>query len=80
MKSRTLEDIVKTPQLENGTEVKVRIHVDTYFPGKVVGLGSTGLLPYYIVECLDNTLPNETYPYKFVSMPLSEIFTPDLED
>lgn len=44
-----------------------------------VGLGSSGLLPYYIVECLDNTLPNETYPYKFVSMPLSEIFT-DLEN
>jgi hypothetical protein len=75
IKNRTLEELVKTPQLEDGTPVKVRIDKDTHFMGKVVGLGSSGLLPYYIVECLDNTLPNETYPYKFVSMPLSEIFT-----
>ena len=75
MKTRTLEELIKTPQLEDGTSVKVRIDKDIHFMGKVVGLASSSLLPYYIVECLDGTLPNETYPYKFVSLPLSEIFT-----
>ena len=41
---------------------------------KYIGKSSSGLLPYYIVECMDETLPNETYQYKFVSLPLTEIF------
>lgn len=69
---KTLEEIVNTPQIEDGTLVKAYIGEDT-FSGKIVGIGSNGLIPYYIVECLDQTLPNEVYPYKFVSLPLSEI-------
>ena len=72
--TKTFEEIVNTPQLTDGTLCKVRLTKTDYFEGKVVGLGTLGLVPHYIVECLDGTLPNETYAYKFVSAPLSEIF------
>ena len=71
MKSKTLEDIVNTPQLIDGTEVTGRFET---FIGKIVGQSSIGLVPNYIVECLDGTFPNETYNYKFLNLPLSEIF------
>lgn len=74
MKSKTLEEIVNTPQLEDGVEVQGRITQDNFFNGKIVGVGSSGLMPYYIVECTDGTFPSEVYPYKFLSLPLSEIF------
>ncbi len=70
---RTFEEIVKTPELKDGVEVNVRIG-GTTFDGKIVGKSSSGLMPYYIVECTDGTLPNKVYEYKFVSLPLSEIF------
>jgi hypothetical protein len=70
---RTFEEIVKTPKLKDGIEVECRIG-DSTFKGKIRGESSSGLMPYYIVECLDNTLPNEVYKYKFVSLPMSEIF------
>lgn len=73
MMERTFEEIVNTPELKDGVEVAVRIGEKT-FDGKIVGKSSDGLLPYYIVECTDGTLPNEVYDYKFVSLPLSEIF------
>jgi hypothetical protein len=71
--NRTFEEIVNTPELTDGVEVSVRIG-DSTFDGKIVGKGSSGLMPYYIVECIDGTLPNEVYNYKFVSLPLTEIF------
>ena len=71
--NRTFEEIVNTPELTNGVEVSVRIGEST-FDGKIVGKSSSGLMPYYIVECIDGTLPNEVYNYKFVSLPLTEIF------
>jgi len=70
---RTFEEIVNTPELKDGVEVNVRIG-ETTFDGKIVGMSSSGLIPYYIVECTDGTLPNKVYEYKFVSLPLSEIF------
>jgi hypothetical protein len=71
--NRTFEEIVNTPELTDGVEVSVRIG-DSTFDGKIVGKSSSGLMPYYIVECIDGTLPNEVYNYKFVSLPLTEIF------
>ena len=70
---RTFEEIVKTPELTDGVEVSVRIG-ESIFEGRIVGKSSSGLIPYYIVECIDGTLPNEVYNYKFVSLPLTEIF------
>ena len=46
----------------------------SYFSGRIVGMSSVTLIPYYIVECTDGRFPNKTYPYKFLSLPLSEIF------
>lgn len=40
----------------------------------VVGQSTNGLITSYIVECLDGTFPNDTYKYKFVSLPVSELF------
>lgn len=71
--NRTFEELVNLPEFTDGTEVNVRIG-ETTFEGKIVGKGSSGLLPYYIIECTDGTLPNGTYQFKFVSLPLSEIF------
>ena len=71
--NKTFEEIVNTPELKDGIEVSVRIG-ETSFDGKIVGKSSTGLNPSYIVECTDGALPNEVYSYKFVSIPLSEIF------
>ena len=71
--NKTFEEIVNTPDLDDGVGVSARIGEST-FDGKIVGKSSSGLMPCYIVECLDGTLPNKTYKYKFVSLPLSEIF------
>ena len=70
--NRTFEEVVKMPELTDGTEVTCRIGKSN-FDGKIVGKSSSGLLPYYIVECMDETLPNDVYNYKFVSLPLTEI-------
>jgi hypothetical protein len=72
--NKTFNEIVNQSELIDGTEVNVRIGEST-FAGKIVGKSSNGLIPSYIVECMDGTLPNEVYGYKFVSLPLSEIFT-----
>ena len=71
--NRTFEEIVNHPQISDGTEVSARLG-ETKFQGRVVGQSIAGLMPHYIVECLDGTLPNKVYGYKFVSLPLSEIF------
>lgn len=71
--NRTFEEIVNMPILTDGTEVNVRIG-NTMFNGKIVGLGTSGIIPMYVVECLDGTLPNDVYKYKFVSLPVTEIF------
>ena len=71
---RTLENLVSMPQLKNGQKVNVRLPEDKQFLAQVVGLGSSDILPFYIVECLDGQFPNETYEYKFMSVPVSEIF------
>ena len=71
--TKTLEEIVNHPELLDGTEVNVRFK-DTLFEAKVIGKSSTGLIPYYIIECTDGTFPNEIYNYKALSIPLSEIF------
>lgn len=70
---RTFEEIVNIPELADGVEVNVRIGSET-FDGKIVGKSSNGILPHYIIECIDGTLPNEVYNYKYVSLPISEIF------
>lgn len=70
--NRTFEEIVNTPILENDTLVSARIG-DSNFDGKVVGLSNTGLIKIYIIECLDGTYPNKIYPYKFLSLPLTEL-------
>ncbi len=72
--NRTFEELVNMPILTDGTEVDVRIGDNTMFNGKIVGLGTAGIIPMYVVECLDGTLPNDTYEYKFISLPLTEIF------
>ena len=74
---RTLENLVSMPQLKSGQKVNVRLPEDKQFLAQVVGLGSNGILPFYIVECLDGQFPNETYEYKFMSVPVSEIFLID---
>ena len=73
-KTRTFEELVNHPTLENNQEVKCRINIDTFFKGKIVGVSSSGLISNYIVECTDGTFPNYIYGYKFLSLPLSEIF------
>ena len=70
--NRTLEEIVNSPELADGTLVSVRVGEKT-FEGRIVGRSQSGLIPSYIVECMDGFIPNEVYGYKFVSMPLSEI-------
>lgn len=72
MKRKTFEELVKETLLADGTLVKCSI-VDKEFDGKIVGLSSRNVIPFYIVECLDDTLPNDIYPYKFLSLPASEI-------
>ena len=72
--NKTFKEIVNSSDLTDGTLVDARIGENT-FEGKIVGKSSNGLIPSYIVECMDRTLPNEVYGYKFVSLPLSEIFT-----
>lgn len=42
---RTLEDLVKIPQLKSGQKVNVRLPEDKQFLAQVVGLGSSGILP-----------------------------------
>lgn len=74
---RNLESLVNMPRLKNGQKVNVRLPEDKQFLAQVVGLGSSGILPFYIVECLDGQFPNETYEYKFMSIPVSEIFLID---
>jgi len=72
MTRKSLEELITIPQLEDGRYVEGIIGDDT-FDGKIVGMVSNGLVPIYIVECLDNSLPNETYPYRFAALPLTEI-------
>lgn len=67
----TLEQIANYPQVKDGTIVEVSID-QLKFKGKVVGLSTQMINPVYIIECTDGTLPNETYPYKVCSVPLSE--------
>lgn len=74
MKRKTFDELVNSPILTNDTLVKCCI-ADKYFDGRVVGLSGTGIIQYYIIECMDDTLPNDIYPYKFVSLPISEIET-----
>jgi hypothetical protein len=65
--------LVKLSQLEMGTEVSVRIGDNKFFKGKVVGK-EPGLVPSYMVECLDGTFPNSEYPYSVVKQSLVHIF------
>jgi len=70
--NRTFEEVVNSPELVDGTLVDVRV-VGITFKGKIVGKSQSGLIPHYIVECLDGFIPNEVYGYKFLSIPVSEI-------
>lgn len=63
------------PIIENNQKVTVEIPNVYKFDGVVVGLSQNGLVPIYIVECTDGFLPNETYNYKFCTIPLSYIKT-----
>ena len=69
---KSFEALVNSPLLEDGKLVGFVVGNETY-KGKVVGLASNGLIKSYIIECLDGTFPNEIYPYKFLSLPISEI-------
>jgi len=70
---KTLEEIVAIEQLKYGEEVIVEIPGEYKFEGKIVGLGIMTVMPFYLVECTDDFIPNETYQYKVTEMPLSYI-------
>ena len=52
---RNLESLVNIPRLKNGQKVNVRLPEDKQFLAQVVGLGSSGILQFYIVEFLINS-------------------------
>ena len=68
---KSFEQIVTHEQLKDGTLVVVEIPDIIKSPAMIIGLSTDSLVKNYIVQCLDNTLPNETYPYKAVSIPYS---------
>lgn len=68
---KSFEQIVNHEQLKDGTLVVVEVPDIIKFPAMIIGLSTDSLVKNYIVQCLDNTLPNETYPYKAVSIPYS---------
>lgn len=70
---KSFEKIVNHTQLKDGELVVVDIPGTIKFPAMIIGLATDSLVKNYIVKCLDNTIPNETYPYKAVSMPYSYI-------
>lgn len=70
---KNFEKIVNHDTLSDGTLVVVEIPEIINFPGNIVGLATDSLVKNYIVQCLDSTLPNDTYPYKVVSIPYSYI-------
>jgi uncharacterized protein YwlG (UPF0340 family) len=70
---RTLEEIVGMNKLKDGQLVSVRLS-DSFFKGKIVGIGASSLVPQYIVECIDGTFPNDIYGFKFLNIPATEIF------
>lgn len=72
MINRTFEENVALPEILDGTKVWVRVGEETVL-GRVVGISSSNLIKHYIVECLDGFIPNETYNYKFFSVPVTEI-------
>lgn len=69
---KSFEELVNSPLLEDGKLVGFTVGNDTH-KGKIVGVASNGIMKWYIIECLDGTFPNEIYPYKFLSLPLSEL-------
>jgi hypothetical protein len=71
--NKSLEELSKLPQLEYNQEVICKIGSEYSFTGKIVGLAHEGILPSYIVECLDGFIPNETYKYKTCIIPLCYI-------
>jgi hypothetical protein len=75
MKYKTFEEMTKHVDFKDGLEIEVNMPNIYTFKGKIVGIASRGLVPNYLVECTDGFLPNETYPYKVASIPLSYIFT-----
>lgn len=70
---KDFEQIVNHETLKDGTLVIVEIPDTIKFPANIVGLATDSLVKNYIVQCLDSTLPNDTYPYKVVSIPYSYI-------
>jgi hypothetical protein len=58
-------------RLVDGATVRVEIPNVYSFNGKIVGVGTDGISPLYIIECIDGFLPNETYKYKVCMMPLA---------
>jgi len=70
---KSLEEISELPQLEYNQEVICKVGELYSFTGKIVGLANDGVLPSYIVECLDGFIPNEDYRYKTCIMPICYI-------
>lgn len=70
---KSLEEISKLPPFENGQRVMCRVGDAYSFVGKIIGIANEGILPSYIVECLDGFIPNETYRYKSCIMPMCYI-------
>ena len=59
--------------MEMNQEVIVDIP-DTYqFSGLIVGKATTGIEQTHIVKCIDGFIPNETYHYDTVAIPLCYI-------
>ncbi len=75
VKRKTILELSEARDLVYGEKVKGIIIGDKTFDGVVVGLGSSGggFMKNYIIECTDGTFPNEIYPFKCLSLPLSEI-------
>lgn len=74
-KRKTIEEMSNHKPFSDGLEVTVDMPNVYQFKGKIVGIASVGVVPNYIVECTDNFIPNDQYPYKVVSMPLSYIYS-----
>lgn len=70
---KSLEEISKLPPFEYGQTVMCRIGDAYSFVGKITGLAHEGVLPSYIVECLDGFIPNETYKYRSCIIPMCYI-------
>lgn len=73
MRTKTFIEMNNHIEYQDGLEVVVDMPNIYSFEGKIVGIAQRGFVPNYIVECTDGFLPNNSYSFKVVSIPLSYI-------